>query len=231
MLGQNQHQNSILKHWSPTKPQIPHRNLKAAALGALGLSCALMSAAPSLAGATELETIEGRSGTTEVTVVATDGNLKFRVPTVIPFVADYDGKLQGPSAATTYIENLSAFSIKVTNVKVNPSNGWTHTADIEARDNSVEWQIGPASNTVIASKANCADGVSIDNEAWNMSYGGDSVNSDKIYLTTDGQVQRVTKDISSAVQIGTVTFTVAPGVHGEGFKAADTADITEAEGL
>lgn len=193
-------------------------------LGALALSASLLATSPCIALANETgEVIEGRSGTTRVTVVATDGNLKFRVPTVIPFVADYDGTLQGPSAETTYIENLSAFAIKVTNVKVNAENGWSHTEDLTAQDNSVSWAIGPSDYMVSASGATSEAGISISNASWNMSYGGAASDADKIFLATGGEVQKVTKDISSAVQIGTVTFTVAPGIHASDANVIDNS--------
>lgn len=224
--------------WSRASETLPHldftsRLLKPAALGALALSAALCTTTPVMAIAAEpseaLQTIEGRSGTTRVTVVATDGNLKFRVPTVIPFVADYDGTLQGPSADTTYIENLSAFAIKVTNVKVNAENGWSHTANLDAQDNSVEWNIGPSEYMVTASNATGDAGFNINNVCWNMSYGGDATGSDKIYLATDGQAKRVTKDISSAVQIGTVTFTVAPGIHNDNGASINEEPVNDVD--
>ncbi len=95
------------------------RNLsgtRALVVGA-GLALALaMSAAPTTALA------EGRVGTTDVTIRTEIDNIAFKTPTVIPFVAKADGTLQGPSENTTTIDNLSAYGIHVTNMKIGAKN-------------------------------------------------------------------------------------------------------------
>ena len=148
-----------------------------------------------------------------MTVQADDSNLRFKVPTVIPFVAASDGTLTGPTADATRIENLSAYGLKVTNVKVTSNNGWNHTEDISAADDSIDWSLGPTGAPVRAAAAATDGGIDITSPQWNMTYQSDAVETDDIKLETSGTVGRVATDISSPVHIGTVTFTLAPGAH------------------
>ncbi len=173
------------------------------AAAALLLGC---SPAPALAAT-------GNTGTTKVTVLADDSNLRFRVPTVIPFVAASDGTLTGPSSDALKIENLSVFGLKVTNVKVTPANGWSHSNDTSSADDSINWMLGPSGAIVSATAANNEDGLDITSPQWNMTYQNDSVETDEIKLENSGSVGRVVTDISSPVHVGTVTFTLAPGAH------------------
>ena len=179
---------------------------------ALGGAC-LVAALMGCAGTTPALAATGNTGTTKVTVVADENNLKFRVPTVIPFVAASDGALTGPSATTTRIENLSVFGLKVTNVKVTPANGWSHADNVNAADDSIRWSLGPKGAEVSATKANTTNGLQIASPHWNMTYHSDTTHTDDIQLTTAGNVGRVAQDISVAKQIGSVTFTLAPGAH------------------
>lgn len=179
---------------------------------ALGGAC-LVAALMGCAGTTPALAATGNTGTTKVTVVADENNLKFRVPTVIPFVAASDGTLTGPSATTTRIENLSVFGLKVTNVKVTPANGWSHADNVNAADDSIRWSLGPKGAEVSGTKANTTNGLQIASPHWNMTYHSDTTHTDDIQLTTAGNVGRVAQDISVAKQIGSVTFTLAPGAH------------------
>lgn len=153
------------------------------------------------------------NNTTLVTVVASDANLRFRVPTIIPFVAASDGTLTGPSPEATKIENLSAFGLKVTNVKVSSENGWNHSSDVNGSDNSIDWMLGPKGSMIRAANAAGESGTAITNPLWNMTYYSADTTTDDIALETSGNVGRVTQDISTPVHIGTVTFTIAPGAH------------------
>lgn len=186
---------------------------------ALGGAC-LVAALMGCAGTTPALAATGNTGTTKVTVVADENNLKFRVPTVIPFVAASDGTLTGPSATTTRIENLSVFGLKVTNVKVTPANGWSHADNVNAADDSIRWSLGPKGAEVSATKANATNGLQIASPLWNMTYHSDTTHTDDIELTTAGNVGRVAQDISVAKQVGSVTFTLAPGAH----ATADASD-------
>lgn len=102
------------------------RNLsgtRALVVGA-GLALALaMGAAPTTALA------EGRVGTTDVTIRTEIDNITFKAPTVIPFVASADGTLQTPTDNTLTIDNLSAYGIHVTNMKVTAEDTWNIAAD------------------------------------------------------------------------------------------------------
>lgn len=128
-------------------------------------------------------------------------------------MAASDGTLTGPSPEATKIENLSAFGLKVTNVKVSSENGWSHSSDVNGADNSIDWLLGPKGSMVRASAAAAETGTAITDPLWNMTYYSDDSSTDDILLETAGNVGRVTQDISSPVRIGTVTFTVAPGAH------------------
>ena len=89
-----------------------------AAVGAVMLGCGIaLAATPALA--------NENKGSTEVTVVASNENLAFRVPTIIPFSAAADGVLTGPSPSAALIENLSVFSIHVVNMEVATDAPWT----------------------------------------------------------------------------------------------------------
>lgn len=177
-----------------------------AVTAAAGATLATLSPMPAIAA-------EGNTGNTKVTVQADDSNLRFKVPTVIPFVAASDGTLTGPTADATRIENLSAYGLKVTNVKVTSNNGWNHTEDISAADDSIDWSLGPTGAPVRAAAAATDNGIDITSPQWNMTYQSDAVETDDIKLETSGTVGRVATDISSPVHIGTVTFTLAPGAH------------------
>lgn len=183
----------------------------AARAGLMGgcLALALLGTVPTPALAAE-----GNTGTTEVTVVADDSNLRFRVPTLIPFVAASDGTLTGPSPEATRIENQSAYGLKVTNVRISPTNGWSHTNEVGKADDSISWMVGPSGAEVDASGAASDTGTAITSPLWNMTYMSDDTETDDILLDTRGMVGRVAQDISSPVHVGTVTFTLAPGAHG-----------------
>ncbi len=173
------------------------------ATAALLLGC---SPAPALAAT-------GNTGTTKVTVTADDSNLRFRVPTIIPFVAASDGTLTAPSSQYLRIENLSVFGLKVTNVKVTPTNGWSHADNVTSADDSINWMLGPNGSIVSAAAANNESGLDITSPQWNMTYQNDKVETDDIKLECSGTVGRVATDISSPVHVGSVTFTLAPGAH------------------
>lgn len=178
----------------------------------VGMALALGLAMPATAALAEEDARIG-SNTTLVTVVASDTNLRFKVPTVIPFVAASDGTLTGPSPEATKIENLSAFGLKVTSVKVNGENGWSHSSDVNSAENSIDWKLGPKGAMVRAAGAASESGTAITDPLWNMTYYSNDTTTDDIQLETAGNVGRVTQDISSPVHIGTVTFTIAPGAH------------------
>lgn len=118
------------------------RNLsgtRALVVGA-GLALALaMGAAPTTALA------EGRVGTTDVTIRTEIDNITFKAPTVIPFVAKADGTLQGASKDAITIDNLSAYGIHVTNMKIAAQNSWSIVADAKTgtAQNSIDFKVGP----------------------------------------------------------------------------------------
>ena len=183
----------------------------ALAVGA-GLALALaVGGAPAQAHAEQAKVTAGKTGTTQVTVQADTQNLHFQVPTVIPFAAAPGGKLTGPSAASTYIKNDSAYAIHVTNMKVAPENGWTIVADASQakNDNSIDFQVGPAGALKDASAA--ASGTDLSKEAkFNMGYSGSA--TDKVLLSTEGDVSRVSKDILGAGKVATITWTLEAGI-------------------
>lgn len=188
------------------------------AVGA-GLALAIaVAAAPAPALAAD------RVGTTDVLLSTNIDNVAFKVPTVIPFVANADGTLQGPSPASTKIENLSVYGIHVTNMKVASAAGWNLEADPAkgTATNSIDYKVGPASALQDAHAASQGTGIDLSgNAAFDMKYKGVSGGGDVIQLSTSGTVARVINDIyhvgdkngAHGTQVGTITWTVEPGAH------------------
>ena len=185
---------------------------RALAVGA-GLTLALaMGAAPTAAMA------EVRAGTTDVTVKADMSNVSFKAPTVIPFAAKADGTLVGPSDKTITIDNLSAYGIHVTNMKVTAKNDWTIVADAKTAQNSIDFKVGPDKAEKDASSATQTTGLDLSKDAsFDMKYKGIADGTDKIKLNVSGHVARVTRDIYRATgtgdQVASITWTVEPGAH------------------
>ena len=181
------------------------------AVGA-GLALALtMGGAPLQAHAEQTKVTSGKVGTTQVTVKADTQNLHFQVPTIIPFAAAPGGRLTGPSAASTYIKNDSAYAIHVTNMKVAPENGWAIVADASkaTADNSIDFQVGPAGALKDASAATAGTDLSKETK-FNMGYSGSA--TDKVLLSTEGDVSRVSKDILGEGKVATITWTLEAGI-------------------
>ena len=180
-----------------------------------GLALALaMGAAPTTALA------EGRVGTTDVTIRTEIDNIKFKAPTVIPFVAKADGTLQGPSENTTTIDNLSAYGIHVTNMKIGAKNSWSIVADAKTgtAQNSIDFKVGPDKALQDAHAATQEVGVDLSKNAFfDMGYQGIADGTDRIKLKTSGNVARVTRDIFHVTgegdQVASITWTVEPGAH------------------
>ena len=195
------------------------RNLsgtRALVVGA-GLALALaMGAAPTTALA------EGRVGTTDVTIRTEIDNITFKAPTVIPFVASADGTLQGPSENATTVDNLSAYGIHVTNMKVTAEDTWNIAADAKkgTAQNCIDFKVGPENASQDAYAAAQGTGLDLSKNAFfDMGYQGIADGTDKIKLKTSGNVARVTRDIfhltgdSTGDQVASITWTVEPGAH------------------
>ena len=192
-------------------PQIA-RGAKTLAVSA-GLALALaVGGAPNAAHAAQTTVETGKTGTTKVTVQADTSNLRFEVPTVIPFTAAPGGKLTGPTAGAAYIKNNSVYAIHVTNMKVEAANGWTIVTDATQTktDNSIDFQVGPTGALKDAAAAT-GNGADVSKEAkFSMGYGGSA--NDKVALDTAGDVSRVAKDIHGGNQVATITWTLEAGV-------------------
>lgn len=160
---------------------------------------------------TQTQVEQGKTGTTKVELKADTTNLKFEVPTLIPFSAAPGGKLTGPTAGATYIKNNSVYAIHVTNMKVEAVNGWTIVPDAtQAKsDNSIDFQVGPA-NALKDAAAAAGNGTNVGTDAkFNMGYSGSA--TEKIPLETAGDVSRVSKDIFKSGQVATITWTLEAG--------------------
>lgn len=193
---------------------------RALAVGA-GLTLALaMGAAPTAAIA------EVRVGTTDVRVRTEIDNISFKAPTVIPFVAKADGTLQCPSESAITIDNLSAYGIHVTNMKVTAKETWNIVGDAQkgSAQNSIDFKVGPVDNLQDAYTATQGTGIDLSkNAAFDMGYLGIAGGSDKIKLKTSGHVARVTRDIfhltsaenkaETGDSVASITWTVEPGAH------------------
>ena len=175
-------------------------------LAAVACGLALVGTVAAPVAALADTTTNGTTGSTRVEVVATDaGNqITFSVPTVIPFHASADGTLEGPSADSTKITNLSVFPIHVTNMAVAAEHDWNLVPDANqsSADNSLSFNVHgvtAAASTDLASDIN-----------WNMSHKDDGAKA-SIALATSGAVSHVKKDISTSTKIATITWTLAAG--------------------
>ena len=178
----------------------------------LGLCGALLCGGLTAAGPIYADTVTGPTGTTEVTVQTTGENIKFRVPTVIPFSVAADGDLTGPSPKDVAITNLSTFGIHVTNVKVQAVDDWgiAFMPSGSDKENVFNFTISSGNSNVMASAASGDSGFDLTNNPdWHMGYGQHSGST--LELTTSGSVAHVTKDLSSANKGATITWTVEPG--------------------
>lgn len=141
-------------------------------------------------------------------------NIAFTVPSSINFVADAAGNLTGPSADVTYIENESVFAIHATSFDVDAENGWTIIEDgtTAVADNSADFQFGPEGDSLDAH--DYLDKTDVAHpEEWNMgpAVAGTAV-TDRVQMSSSGQLQRVTKDISETSQIAIIKTYVKAGV-------------------
>lgn len=185
---------------------ISNRNLKAR-VGALAVSLVMATAiaTPALAFADGTT-----SQSTEVTIQSVtpgpgpDGNLSFKVPTRIPFVAKADGTMLAPSAKTLQIQNKSVFPIHVVNMAVTEQSPFKLVADVMVGTDANAFQF-----KVNGLQAAAFVDTSV-NAAWNMGYANSA--NDKISLNiTDAKIARVTTDITTPQQAATITWTVASG--------------------
>lgn len=186
------------------KKPVTHR-AKAIACGLALAACTLGAATPAMA---------DNTGTTQVTVQASNENLAFRVPTIIPFSAAADGVLTGPSPSATQIENLSVFSIHVTNMKVDSVAPWALTSDAATSksDNSIDFQVGPEGATYDAFAASRGNGTDLSRDRnFNMYYKGNVGST--LPLVTTGDISRSTGDIyHTSSKVGTITWTLEAGL-------------------
>lgn len=185
---------------------ISNRSLKAR-VGALGVSLVMATAiaTPALAFADGTT-----SQSTEVTIQSVtpgpgpDGNLSFKVPTRIPFVAKADGTMLAPSADTLKIQNLSVFPTHVVNMAVTEQSPFKLVPDVEKSTDANVFQF-----TVNGLQAAASVDTSI-NTAWNMGYAGSANNTISLNIT-DAKIARVTTDITTPQKAATITWTVASG--------------------
>ena len=178
----------------------------------VGVACMLASPTIALA---EDKVVTGTNGTTDVTVQTSNENIKFSIPTIIPFAAAGDGELVGPTASETLIKNLSVFGIHVTNMSVEEEAPWVLVADAESagQDNSVDFQVGPSLDMKDAINASQEGGIDLSKgEHWDMDYAGGE--DDFIELKSSGNISHATVDLSGdGAKIATISWTVAPGQH------------------
>lgn len=133
-----------------------------------------------------------------------DGNLSFKVPTRIPFVAKADGTMLAPSADTLKIQNLSVFPTHVVNMAVTEQSPFKLVPDVEKSTDANVFQF-----TVNGLQAAASVDTSI-NTAWNMGYAGSANNTISLNIT-DAKIARVTTDITTPQKAATITWTVASG--------------------
>lgn len=189
---------------TPHPTYTPRKRRIAGTACAAALACACL---PSLAWATY-------TGPTKVTVEADEGSLlKYEVPTVIPFSAAENGALTGPSPEACRIINHSVFGIHVTHVQVANETEWTLCSDASegSAENSMDFQFGP--NAQIDAYA-ALDGVDVSaDSSFDLGYAGSA--TDSVGLASQGDIARVTMDLSAPVPTATIAWTIAPGASGE----------------
>lgn len=171
-----------------------------AGVAAMSLAACCM-AAPAFA--------DGNSQTTKVTLKTdpTNTQITWTVPTEIPFAAQADGTLVGPSADALKITNGSVFPIHVTNVAAMQASPFNLVTDVSQGSdaNAVSFTMKTGSTTVDA-----ATGMDTSKIAdYNMGYAKSG--TDTIALETAGKLARANVDLTTAQQAATVTFTAAPG--------------------
>jgi hypothetical protein len=141
----------------------------------------------------------------------TGANIKFTFPSVINYVVDAEGTLTGPSASAAYLKNGSMFPIHVSSVKTTEKNGWDFVADYTATgnaNNSVELNVGPTADAAINLKDYETKKNLDSNKAasWSMAVDG------QVGLATHGSaIAKVTQDISSTTEFGTIQWFVKSG--------------------
>lgn len=141
-------------------------------------------------------------------------NIAFTVPAAINFVSDSQGRLTGPSAEATYIENESVFAIHASSMQVESQNGWNIVADASAsgKANSIDFQVGPAADMLDAaahlSKADVGKP-----SAWNMKskQTGQGVTTDRVQMKTAGDISHVNQEIKSQTKVAKMHWYVTPG--------------------
>ena len=157
-------------------------------------------------------------------VVALCGALATGTPVAAwatPVMADSLPAVLSPAPdPSSTIDNLSAYGIHVTNMKIDAMNTWTIAADAKAgtAQNSIDFKVGPDGALQNASAATQGTGLDLSkNAAFDMGYQGIAGGTDKIKLKTSGNVARVTRDIFHVTgegdQVATITWTVEPGAH------------------
>lgn len=187
-----------------------HETRRALVRRAMGALCAI-----GVAGTLLAPTAAFAANTTEVTVEANTANIEVEVPTVIPFLVEPDGSLSTAPEATFTITNKSQFDVHVTGMQVKAKNGWniSETASLSPNDNSIDFEIGPEGNGVSAFEASQGAGADLSPDAaWNMGYEGSG--SESINLDCSGNVSNVTKNLQTANEVATITWTVAAGQAG-----------------
>ncbi len=157
----------------------------------------------------------GKTGTTKVTVTASEANMDCKVPTVIPFSAGPDGVLTGPSPSGTTIENHSLFDIHVTNMSVEAQEPWQIVEDAESSDqeNAIDFQVGPTADPKDAFDATQPGGIDLSSSAqWDLDYDGGA--KDTLELESTGNISKTTQDLSGGgSHVATITWTLAAGQH------------------
>lgn len=186
----------------------------AAGVCGLGLvaSTLCMAATPAFA-----EVVTGKTGMTDVIVKADESNMKFEVPTVIPFAADAEGLLTGPDPASIQIKNLSSFRIHLENMKVESVGDWNIYADegqvaAAETNNNIAFAVGPEGNLKNAADAMIDDGLDLSgDQTFDLAYMG-AQTGDKVDLHTTGVVGRVLDgNVGAGTQVAQITWTFGAG--------------------
>lgn len=161
--------------------------------------------------------VEGKTGTTDVRVRADESNMKFEVPTVIPFSANAAGELTGPDPETIQLKNLSAYTIHLENMKISKSGDWNICPTVEATIQSettdnIFFTVGPEDNLQNAADATADRGLNLSGDkAFELSFMGDA-GRDIISLYTSGNIGRVRNgNLGVGTRVAQITWTFGAG--------------------
>lgn len=144
---------------------------------------------------------------TAVYVVADNDKIIASAPTRIDVAVNPDGTFECPDAASTLLENGSAFGIHVSEIGYAAEDGWNYAENATGADNEIGFYVQPGAGEDVYV---ADDAKTISSGDWNMAKDGDEGST--IGLECAGEIRNVTKDLASAQHVGTINWAFAAGM-------------------